>query len=220
MIRKKTIIFIILTCLFFLQGRLFSQKFDGGILAGGLVSQVDGDDWAGYSKLGYLVGGFVQLEISPNFSFQMEMEYIQKGSRKPSNIDSGDYKTYLLRLHYLEIPVLFQYTFFKRLSVEAGPAFDILLGSLEEGDGLEIPPDYQQPLRPVALAGIIGASVYITRHLKAAFRFNYSILSLRKPQPFGTPGTRHWRKIFFEWGQYNNVMSLSVSYQFKGRKNW
>jgi len=29
-----------------------------------------------------------------------------------------------------------------------------------------------------------------------------------------------WRKILFETGQYNNVISLSISYQFKGRRNW
>lgn len=196
---------------------LFAQQFDAGILAGGLISQVDGDNWAGYSKLGYLGGGFVSLELSPHSSLQMEMEYIQKGSRKPANIDSGDYMTYLLRLHYLEIPLLYQYTFLKRFSVEAGPAMDVLLGYSEQGDGNEVPNKY--PFRRVTLTGIIGASGYITRHLKATFRWNYSLLSLRQPQAPGDRG-KTWRKIFFEVGQFNNVLSLSLSWQFKGRHNW
>ena len=214
-IRKSPILFLF-TLMYLLQVNLFAQQFDGGILAGGVVSQVDGDNWAGFSKVGFLAGGFVNLELSPHSSFQLEMEYIQKGSRKPANFDSGDYNSYLLRLHYLEIPLLYQFTFLKRFSVEVGPAADILLGYSEQGDGQEVPNRY--PFRRVTLAGIVGASGYITRHLKATFRFNYSLLSLRQPSPEnrGTP----WRKILFEVGQYNNVMSLSVAYQFKGRRNW
>ncbi|MFH1296831.1 MAG: porin family protein [Bacteroidota bacterium] len=196
---------------------LVAQQFDGGILAGGLISQVDGDRWDGYHKAGYLAGGFVQLELSQHSSFQLEMEYIQKGSRKLANVDSGDYNSYLLRLHYLEIPLLYQFTFFKRISIEAGPVADILLGYSEQWDGQESPNIY--PFRRVTLAGIVGASGYITRHLKAAFRFNYSLLSLRQLQPPGEGG-KPWRKILFEVGQFNNVMSLSLSYQFKGRRNW
>jgi hypothetical protein len=207
-----------IVCLLFLApSGASAQKFDGGLLAGGLLSQVDGDNWAGFSKGGYLGGGFVQLWISRHSSFQMEMEYIQKGSKKPAYLDQGDYHSYLLRLHYLEVPLLYQFTFLKRFSVEAGPAADVLLGFSEQTDGQEVPNRY--PFRQVTLAGILGASGYITRHLKATFRFNYSLLSIRQSQP---PGDRPsvWRKILFEVGQYNNVLSLSVSYQFKGKPDW
>lgn len=199
------------------QSDAVAQQFDGGILAGGVLSQVDGDDWVGYNKVGFLAGGFVNLELSPSSSLQMEMQYIQKGSRKPADLDSGYYFSYLLRLHYLEIPVLYQFTFLKRFQVEVGPAVDVLLGYSEQRDEQEVPNIY--PFRSVTLAGIVGASGYITKHLKATFRFNYSLLSLRKPQPPDSRG-KPWRKIFFEWGQYNNMMSLSLAYQFKGRKNF
>jgi len=195
-----------------------AQKFDGGILAGGLISQVDGDNWSGFNKIGFLAGGFVHLELSPQSSFQLEMEYIQKGSRKPSYTEQGGEHSYLLRLHYLEIPILYQFTFLKRFSVEAGPAADVLLGYNEERDGSEVPNYF--PFRRVTLSGIIGASGYITKHLKATFRFNYSLLSLRQPDPPDHKPPDVWRKILFEKGQYNNVLSLAISYQFKGRRNW
>jgi len=187
-----------------------TQQFNAGILAGGLVSQVDGDNWNGYHKYGFLAGGYVNLKISPHSSFQMEMEYIQKGSRK--NADSANLadQTYLLRLNYLEIPVLYQYTFARRFSAEIGPAADILLGSYEESDGLEV--TNTVPLRGLTLSGIIGISGYITRHLKANFRFNYSLLSIRNATAPYPPG---YRKILFEWGQFNNVMSLSLFWDFK-----
>ncbi len=214
--RNSLPLFLPLCFMLFFWYELSAQKFDGGILAGGLISQVDGDNWSGFTKVGFLAGGFVHLELSPHSSLQLEMEYIQKGSRKPTYYQENDYHSYLLRLHYVEIPILYQFTFLKRFSVEAGPAADILLGYNEEVDESEVPNKY--PLRRVTLSGIVGVSGYITKHLKATFRFNYSLLSLRQPQPDRRPDV--WRKILFEWGQFNNVMSLSLSYQFKGRKHW
>ena len=102
LLQMKQILFLIL---------LFSpffglpQRFNGGLLAGGLVSQVDGDQDGGYHKFGYLGGAFVSLKISNHSSFQLEMEYIQKGARRNSDslTNTG---AFLTRLHYFEVPLL------------------------------------------------------------------------------------------------------------------
>jgi len=177
------------------------------------VSQVDGDSWVGYHKLGFLAGGYVSLRVSPHSSFQMEMEYIQKGSRKNEDLEKGDLSSYLFRIHYLEIPLLYQFTFAKRFYAEAGPAMDVLLGYYEESGGMPDPPG-TEPLRPITLSGIIGIGGYITSHLKAGFRFNYSLISLRNAH---APYPQVYRKILFEYGQYNNVLSFSLSWDFKAR---
>ena len=203
----KKILLLMLICFPFAG---LTQHFNGGIMAGGLVSQVDGDNNEGYHKFGFLAGAFVSLKISPRSSFQLEMEYIQKGARQNADSATNTGNTYLTRLHYLEIPLLYQFTFAKRFQAEAGPAADILLGSYEEVDGMEIP-YLTVPYRTVTLSGIAGISCYITDHLKAGFRFNYSLLSIRSGYVYGS------RKILFEMGQYNNVMSLALSWCFKPR---
>jgi hypothetical protein len=202
---------ILLSLFFILPLVGFTQRFNGGVLLGGNVSQVDGDDLDGYHKVGFQAGAFVSLRVSPHSSFQMEMEYFQKGSRKASNPDSGSGDhSYLIRIHYLEIPLLYQFTFAKRVQAEIGPAADIYLGSLEESDGQVSPSTV--PFRPVTLAGILGIACYITPNLKAGFRFNYSLLSIRQP---ANPEPASYRHIFFEKGQYNNVLSLTLSWDFK-----
>ncbi len=203
----KKIALLILICIS-LEG--FTQKFNGGITAGGLVSQVDGDTWQGYHKVGYLAGAFVSLRISPRSSFQMEMEYIQKGMRQGADSVTNTGTTYLTRLHYLEIPVFYQFTFARRFQAEAGLAADILLGTYDEVNGLEVP-YLTVPYEKVNLCGIIGVSGFITNHLKAGFRFNYSLMSTRA----GTVNGERW--ILFESGQYNNVLSLALSWYFKSR---
>jgi len=192
----------------------FSQKFNGGILLGGDISQVDGDNYGGYTKFGFLGGGLVSLRVSRHSSFQMEIEYIQKGSRINADTLTNLGTTYLMRFHYLEVPLLYQYTFAKRLSIEAGPAMDVLLGSLEESDGIESPGTI--PLRPVTLAGIFGFSGFITKHLKANIRFNYSLLSIRKT---AETYPSSYRYILFQKGQFNNVLSFSLFWYFKSNED-
>lgn len=203
---KQLFIFLLL----FVPIVTFAQKFNGGVIAGGLVSQVDGDTWVGYHKFGFLAGGFVTLRLSPHSAFQMEMEYIQKGMRQNADSITNTGNTYLARIHYLEIPLLYQFTFAKRVQAEIGPAADILLGTYDEVNGIEV--SYLTvPYRAVTLTGIVGISCYITDHLKAGFRLNYSLISTR------TDVTEGSRKILFEYGQYNNVLSLSLSWDFKPR---
>jgi hypothetical protein len=202
---KKILILFLLLSPFFLS----AQRFNGGILLGGDVSQVDGDGNGGYHKVGFLGGGLVSLRVSPHSSFQMELEFIQKGSR---GTDTTGLNDFLMRFNYLEVPLLYQYTFAKRFSLETGPAMDVLLGSYEERNGSEVPAIYAEPLRTVTLAGIIGFSGFITPHLKANLRVNYSLLSIR--QPTDTPPA-DYRYIFWQKGQFNNVLSLSLMWYFK-----
>ena len=202
---KHLLIILIFACPIMLS----AQRFNGGIIAGGLVSQVDGDNYGGFTKFGFLGGGLVSLRISTHSSFQMELEYIQKGSRiNADSLNTGT--TYLMRFHYLEVPLLYQYTFGKRFSLEAGPAMDVLLGSYEESDGLETQSTI--PLRNVTLAGIFGVSGFLSPHLKLNFRFNYSLLSIRE-----TADTypASYRYILWQKGQFNNVISFSLLWYFK-----
>jgi hypothetical protein len=191
---------------------IYAQPFNGGIMAGGIISQIDGDTYSGYNKLGILGGAYVNYRFSDYFQMQLELAYIQKGSRKNADLENEDYKSYLLRLHYLEVPLLMQLYLHKRLLAEIGPAADVLLGSYEVSDGLEVPYN-TVPLRNVTLSGIAGVSWLVTNHLKINYRFSYSLLSIRQPQPDGYP--EGYRKILFETGQYNNLMSFSVCWDFK-----
>jgi hypothetical protein len=189
---------------------LQAQRFNAGLMLGGVTSQVDGDTYDGYHKWGYLGGGYVTLQISPHSSFQMELEYIQKGSRRVDTTTSGGTQ-YLLRLHYIEVPFLYQYTFKKRFYFEAGPAADVTIGSLELRDGIE--ETGAVPLRPVTLTGIFGFGAYITNHLRINLRSNYSLISIRSKNNYGG-----YRRMLFEIGQYNNVLSLSLLWDFKAKE--
>ncbi len=184
-----------------------AQRFHGGLMAGGVVSQVQGDSYGGFHKLGLFGGGFVSLDLSRYLSLQMELGFIQKGSRENADPEHEKFNSYLLRINYVEVPILFQATLFGRVSLELGPAMDVLIGSYEEYNQEEV--DNVVPLRPVTLSAIAGVSVYIIPKMRINYRFNMSILSIRDGL------TNGYYKRFGTYGQYNDLMSLSVFYSFK-----
>src|SRR5689334_21238513 len=82
----------------------YAQNFHAGLLAGISTSQVDGDNLAGYHKVGIKGGVFVNRQLSEKFALQLEIEFLQKGSRKP--VDTIENTFFLMRLNYIDVPLL------------------------------------------------------------------------------------------------------------------
>ena len=187
---------------------LKSQNFNGGILAGVAGTQVAGDGYYGFHKAGIFAGGFVNLQVSEHSSFQMELEFFQKGSRE--NPDSANnYNQYLFRVNYIELPVLYQYTFNKRFKVEAGPSLGFLVGYYEERFEEEI----KGGNRPANVTFQLNAGlyVYLSTHFTVNIRTNNSMLNIRSDNATGDilrifPGN---------YGQFNDCLVFSLFYQFK-----
>ncbi len=188
-----------------------SQNFDGGIFAGLTTTQVDGDRFSGYNKAGMLFGGFVKNKLSKTLGAQLEIKYIQKGSRKEIKPDKGDYTYYKMKLSYAEVPVLLNYYYKDKFIIEAGLAVGYLISSYEEGsqDGstvVEIYPDDSRPFKNIELSGLAGMNYLISENFIANFRFSYSIFPIRDH-----PGNQTY---YFDRGQYNNLLSFALYYQF------
>lgn len=83
--------------------------FHGGFTFGGNISEVIGDAYHGYHKVGWHVGpGVVGKLKEKMFGMSLEMLYSQKGSRGVKTIYSGYvgemFERYYLDLNYVEIP--------------------------------------------------------------------------------------------------------------------
>ena len=131
----KKAIFSLLLMLFVMFG--FAQKFNGGAMLGLAATQVAGDQYSGFNKAGPIVGFFVNLEASPHSTFQMELYYIQKGSRDNANAVEEDYDSYLLRLNYIELPLLYQYHL-GWFAIQAGPSVAFNMSGYEETNGEDV----------------------------------------------------------------------------------
>ena len=81
-------------------------RFDGGPVAGINASQVQGDDYTGFNKLGLSGGAFIDIRNPDNYwGIRLEMHYAEKGSRRGGDPEVGT-TTIELRMNYIDIPVL------------------------------------------------------------------------------------------------------------------
>lgn len=183
-----------------------SQEFNGGILGGVSASEISGDRLEGPNKAGIYAGGFVNRYISEKSSIQMELDFIQKGSRKnPDTLDNSNF--YLLRLNYVELFLHYKWDFSNVFTLEAGPSYGILINSYEEADGQVLA---EPPFNSGDLSGNIGLFFTLTDHWRFNLRYSNSILAVRA----------HSKGQTYQWnrGQYNEVLSFTLHYQFTNRR--
>jgi hypothetical protein len=184
----------------------FSQKFNGGAMIGMAASQVAGDNYSGFNKVGPLGGFFVNLKPWDHSSFQFELYYVQKGSKKNANAVEGDYESYLLRINYIEVPLLYQFHL-GWFALEAGPSVAFTMSGYEETNSEDVKAD------DFALATFqlnFGVVFTVAENWKFGIRTNNSMTNLRKDTHTG-----HVRRIFpNNYGQFNDVIQFTFAYQF------
>lgn len=111
---------------------LFAQGFKAGLILGFNTSQISGDDLGGFNRISPNSGIFVKRELSDKLSLQLEMTYLGKGSKKNLGPEDPASSYYLLRIHYIEVPVLLQYKFSNKITIEGGPSLGVYIGHKEE----------------------------------------------------------------------------------------
>ena len=174
-----------------------AQNFNAGIRFGVSGSQVNGDRLSGFDKAGLLGGGYVNRKLSEYFTLQMEMVYIQKGSRKPTD-DSNTY--YRLRVHYIEVPIILRWHVSNKVDFTGGPSFGTLIFS-EENDEFGV---YRNslPFKKFEFSGNGGIIYKLNDKWSFDGRYSHSISTIR---PYPGPSF-----AFFDKGQYNVLIEFSL----------
>ncbi|MCF8378553.1 MAG: PorT family protein [Bacteroidales bacterium] len=198
--------FFLLSLSFFLfVGNSFSQTFEGGFFGGLTASQVDGDSYAGFNKIGLTAGGYITKEINRKANWKAELRYIQKGSySKPSE---DNFNLYKLTIHYVEIPLMLQYKIYQKVIVDAGISPDIYLFHKETDQDGEMDQTYRPDYHRFGLNGNIGVYYMLTDNILAGARSSYSLIPMRDHASSQT--------YLLNRGQYNAVISFTLYYHFK-----
>jgi hypothetical protein len=184
----------------------FSQNFEGGIMAGLTASQIDGDNYRGYNKVGMQGGGWVRRMFTYTLGGQMELRYVQKGALKRNTVDDPTYSRTFL--HYIDVPLMAQYVYNRNVVLELGIGPEILMRAKQEDANGELPiPDPQY--NRFTMSAIAGVGYRFLDVFSAHFRFNYSILPIRA-HPSG-------QTYLLNKGHYNNVLNIALYYQL-GKK--
>jgi opacity protein-like surface antigen len=192
---------------------LVSQTFKGGILAGVTASQVDGDSYAGYNKAGLYGGVFVTTKLTENLGVRLEIKYTSRGARNRLNEDNSE--IYVLRLNYIDIPLMATLRIRELGSFELGviPGYLFSAGGSDEGG--KLPGEYLVDFRKFDMGTLIGASIDITPKFALNARYSYSIFSIRDVESSGAYYSWFGKLFGHANGDYNNYISLGIGYLLK-----
>ena len=181
-----------------------SQDFNAGIIGGFSTSQVSGDELSGFNKIGPKIGFFVNREINW-YTLQLELQYINKGSKKVINANQGTYTDYIddyrLHLNYIGIPISISTNINEQIKIETGSSLNVLINQKEE---IDFYIDNSREVNQLEYCFFIGLSWNINTKYSINTRLSNSILPIRK---HSSGQTYRWNK-----GQYNTTLSFSLYY--------
>lgn len=183
-----------------------AQSLNYGIYGGVTASQVDGDPYRGFNKLGGTAGLFLNQHIEYNIYWQAELKYISRGVYKgPSDNDQTLYKS---TYHYVEIPLSVHYLAQEKFLVELGTSPEVLVGAAYwDENGILNPAGYPD-VRRFGLSVFAGVGYKFNERMMANLRYINSAIPFRDPEEWNNPQYR---------GYFHKVVSLSLAYRIRPR---
>lgn len=191
-----------------LSGRAQEQRFNAGIVAGFTAAQLNGDQNAGYNKVGLTGGLRAIILLSDKWNLNTEILFSQRGSRYPTGINNPT-PGFLFNIttNYIDVPVyasigdwLSEDETYYRVNLDMGLAFGRLIGSTT----VDTPFDGNNDLfKNNDLYLLAGVRYMVNAHLGFYFRYNRSIIFLfdsrKTPQLNQPPLLSHFLSLRAEY---------------------
>jgi len=185
------------------------REFKGGIMAGGVTSQISGDGLGGWDKFGFTAGAWVNAPLTDKMGLNVGLKYITKGSRTEQ--DTLTFNSFGFYLNYIDVPLLLSFDIQKKQSkftVSVGPYIGILLKQEIRINGASY--DVIPAFKRQDIGGQLGFAWWPTEKLFFEFDIASSILPTR-PAPAVVN-----KNSYYEQGNYNQVLQLVLGLRFGG----
>lgn len=184
------------------------RTFYGGLVAGANFTQVDGDSYAGYHKVGLNLGGIMYANLADHLAASLELLFSQKGSRGHREQESGVgtiINKYRIDLNYAEIPIQINYFDRRKSHFGGGFSYSQLISSKEQIEtNAGVVPTDSFTFRKMDINFILGGNLHLWQGLFLNLRFQYSLIPIRKDPPPGYSRSE----------QFNNMWTLRLMYLF------
>lgn len=212
--KVTTIVYIFTIILLLTVNKSYSQRIMGALIGGVNASQVDGDEVFGYHKFGLNVGAAAIVPITGNWSVSIENVYSEKGSRQKARfIDTLD-GSYDLKLNYLDVPFLVQYTDKNIATFGLGASWGGLVKVWEQRNGITQTGTTlnSEIYRSSDINFLMDVKFRMVKRLYFNFRYAYSIRPIASREVIdsktGYPNIRD---------QYNGMFTFRLYYIFNER---
>jgi len=157
-------------------------RFRLTLLGGFNASQIDGDDSAGFNKIGVNVGGQVNILLDRTdwvgrFQPSVGIGFTQLGSRSVNN--DNVFEPFSFRMAYAQIPVMINYID-QRWMFSAGFAYGRLVNSAYTKGGVDLTESITDVYGSDGVNFIGGMTYYVTRNIGINIHWERSINSITK----------------------------------------
>jgi hypothetical protein len=189
------------------------RTFYAGPIIGANFSQIDGDNYAGYNKIGFNAGGILYAHLANKVAVSMEILYSQKGARSTISKEAAN-RTFIINkykatLSYAEVPI--QLCFFDKRKSHFGAGFSYsqLIAGEETADVTPTiaKPNFENyPFKKMDVNLVLGGNLHLYKGFFLNFRFQYSLIPIRDNANVA-PG-------FGRAQQFSNMYTLRLMYLF------
>ena len=179
------------------------QKFNVGFFGGINVSQISGDDYDGFNKLGFNAGLYVNHPIVYHFDWQVVLKYGSRGVYEgPTDSNQTLYKS---GFHIIELPLSVNYLFDNKILLELGTSPEVLVTTLFWDESGLMDRSQYDDYRRFGLSVFAGIGYQINDRIIAGFRYTNSAVSIYD--------TEEWNDPQINPGSFHNVISFTLGYR-------
>lgn len=205
---------LILIFLLLLVPTMQAQQFKAFVTAGGIASQIEGDELKGFDHWGFAgsVGAAVGLSGNGMWSLAVETGYSTRGVLNDSH-NSDNYYNIDMDLHYVDIPLtLFFRDPYGGMKVGLGGVFSRLVaqphGTIAYRPSIFAPDtsDMHFLKNDIALAGELRFDIW--QGLQFSVRYQYSLMPIKRDWKF-SEGDQTWSNDCF-----GSAVTFRLLYQF------
>ncbi len=172
--------YILLFCCFSFMSQ--AQKFDGSIVVGGTASQIDGDNLAGFNKIGLTGGMRLEYALENNLYAGLEMLYTARGSRSGLTNPGTASSITSVHLNYIEIPLIFgikdwylEDEKYYKVGAETGLSYGYLFGASSNDSAIT---NYIDEFKTSDISYHLGAFYAFTKRWTLNARYTRSVVTL------------------------------------------
>ncbi len=206
-----TLILLIVLLIVSFEMQAQPQRFKAGVIVGLNASQIDGDRFYGYNKLGLVAGLNGVTILNDKMEMSIELLYSQRGSRS-SLVPGNSIFPFKISTDFIEVPVLFNYKDwhnpegeYYRFHFHAGFSYGRLIRT-EVDDGTPNSNFVQagESFNKNDWSYIFGATFFTGPHLAFTFRWSrsFGVLYLNTANNPGVPSLQ------------NHMLSFRTLYMF------
>lgn len=178
-----------------ISGNSIAQHVNFGVKGGLNLYKISNDDNSKYeTKAGIHLGVLGHIHLDKSIAVQPELVYSSQGAKYTAGGTD-----YILKLGYINVPVMLQYMFNNGFRLEAGPQVGFLISAKSEADNKTV--DVKSGYKSVDFAVGLGVG-YIkpSTGLGAGLRYNAGLSNINDDNSVKTT---------------NSGFQLSLFYQFK-----